>query len=158
MFPNPPQIPNNAPPSQKCRKRVSHPSVPEANLGRKVAEPRKNVIHLQNYNNKFKKSTPRGQVALREIKKYQHKTDLLLPKLPFQRLVREIATDYKQDIRFQSAALLALQEATEMYIVDLFQRTNLAAIHAKRVTIMVRDMDLVQTLGEKRYESRYNPS
>ena len=75
-------------------------------------------------------------MALREIRKYQKSTELLIRKLPFQRLVREIAQDFKTDLRFQSSAVLALQEAAEAYLVGLFEDTNLAAIHAKRVTIM----------------------
>jgi histone H3/H4 len=77
------------------------------------------------------------QVALREIRKYQKSTDLLIRKAPFQRLVREVAQDFKSDLRFQSTAVLALQEAAEAYLVGLFEDTNLCAIHAKRVTIMV---------------------
>jgi histone H3 len=73
-----------------------------------------------------------GTVALREIRKYQKSTELLIRKLPFQRLVREIAQDYKSDLRFQSNAVLALQEAAESYLVGLFEDTNLCAIHAKR--------------------------
>ncbi|GFP87083.1 histone h3.2, partial [Phtheirospermum japonicum] len=75
-------------------------------------------------------------VALREIQKYQKSTELLIRKLPFQRLVREIAQDFKTDLRFQSSAVAALQEAAEAYLVGLFEDTNLCAIHAKRVTIM----------------------
>ena len=81
-----------------------------------------------------------GTVALREIRKYQKSTELLIRKLPFQRLVREIAQDFKTDLRFQSSAVLALQEAAEAYLVGLFEDTNLAAIHAKRVTIMPKDI------------------
>lgn len=83
-----------------------------------------------------------GTVALREIRKYQKSTDLLIRKLPFQRLVREIAQEYKAEIRFQSAAVLALQEASEAFLVSLFEDTNLCAIHAKRVTVMAKDMQL----------------
>merc|ERR1711903_413095 len=61
-----------------------------------------------------------GTVALREIRKYQKSTELLIRKLPFQRLVREIAQDYKADLRFQSSAVLALQEASEAYLTGLF--------------------------------------
>ena len=77
-----------------------------------------------------------GTVALREIRKYQKSTELLIRKLPFQRLVREVAQDFKNDLRFQSSAVMALQEAAEAYLVSLFEDTNLCAIHAKRVTIM----------------------
>ena len=76
-----------------------------------------------------------GTVALREIRKYQKSTELLIRKLPFQRLVREIAQDFRIGLRFQSTAILALQEAAEAYLVGLFEDTNLCAIHAKRVTI-----------------------
>ncbi|XP_047044522.1 histone H3.2-like isoform X1 [Lolium rigidum] len=72
-----------------------------------------------------------GTVALREIRKYQKSTELLIRKLPFQRLVREIAQDFKTDLRFQSSAVSALQEAAEAYLVGLFEDTNLCAIHAK---------------------------
>ena len=54
-----------------------------------------------------------GTVALREIRRYQKSTDLLIRKLPFQRLVREIAQDFKTDLRFQSSAIMALQESAE---------------------------------------------
>ena len=87
-----------------------------------------------------------GTVALREIRKYQKSTELLIRKLPFQRLVREIANDYKSDLRFQSSAVLALQEASEAYLVGLFEDTNLCAIHAKRVTIMPKDMQLARRI------------
>jgi len=87
-----------------------------------------------------------GTVALREIRKYQKSTDLLIRKLPFQRLVREIAQDFKNDLRFQSTAILALQEAAEIYLVQLFEDTNLCAIHAKRVTIMPKDIQLARRI------------
>ena len=87
-----------------------------------------------------------GTVALREIRKYQQGTDLLIRKLSFQRLVKEISADYKTDLRFQSSALLALQEASEAFLIKLFQDTQLCALHAKRVTIMAKDMQLARRL------------
>lgn len=87
-----------------------------------------------------------GVVALREIRKYQKSTEMLIRKAPFARLVREIAQDFKPDIRFQSAAVLALQEAAEMFLVYLLSDANLCAIHAKRVTVMKKDMDLVRRI------------
>ncbi|KAF8775220.1 hypothetical protein HU200_004621 [Digitaria exilis] len=87
-----------------------------------------------------------GTVALREIRKYQKSTELLIRKLPFQRLVREIAQDFKTDLRFQSSAVAALQEAAEAYLVGLFEDTNLCAIHAKRVTIMPKDIQLARRI------------
>ena len=65
-----------------------------------------------------------GTVALREIRRYRKSTELLIRKLPFQRLVREIAQHFKTDLRFQSAAIDALQEASEAYLVGLFEDTN----------------------------------
>ena len=91
-----------------------------------------------------------GTVALREIRKYQKSTELLIRKLPFQRLVREVAQDFKNDLRFQSSAVMALQEAAEAYLVSLFEDTNLCAIHAKRVTIMPRDMQLASRIRNEK--------
>eukprot|EP00932_Pfiesteria_piscicida_P016722 SRR837773.3632.p3 GENE.SRR837773.3632~~SRR837773.3632.p3 ORF type:complete len:166 (+),score=65.74 SRR837773.3632:42-500(+) len=91
-----------------------------------------------------------GMLALREIRKYQKSTDLLLRKLPFQRLVRELSEALKPEMRFQSQAVLALQEAAEAYLVGLFEDTNLCAIHGKRVTIMVKDMELARRLRGER--------
>lgn len=77
-------------------------------------------------------------------------SELLLRKLPFQRLVREIAQNYTNDIRFQSTAILALQEAAEAYLVGLFADINLCAIHARRVTITVKDLHLARRLRGER--------
>ena len=124
--------------------------------------PRKTVGNKVSVNKAARKSAPAiggvkkphryrpGTVALREIRKYQKSTELLLRKLPFQRLVRGSALEYKTDLRFQASAVLALQEATEAYLVGLFEDTNLCAIHAKRVTIMPKDMQLARRIrGEK---------
>ncbi|KAF6840522.1 histone H3 [Colletotrichum plurivorum] len=95
-----------------------------------------------------------GTVALREIRRYQKSTELLIRKLPFQRLVgqtvREIAQDFKSDLRFQSSAIGALQESVESYLVSLFEDTNLCAIHAKRVTIQSKDIQLARRLRGER--------
>jgi histone H3 len=74
----------------------------------------------------------------------------LIKKKPFQQLVREIAQDYKVDLRFQSNAILALQEIAEVYLVGLFEDTNLCAIHAKRVTITPKDMQLARRIRGER--------
>ncbi|KAF8164883.1 histone H3 [Crassisporium funariophilum] len=87
-----------------------------------------------------------GTAALRDIRRFQKSTQLLIRKLPFQRLVREIAQDYKTDLRFRGPAVLALQEAAEAYLVGLFEDTQLSAIHAKRVTIMPKDIILARRL------------
>jgi len=76
-----------------------------------------------------------GTVALREVKKYQKSLNMLLPRAPFQRLVRTICLNMDHELRFQSQALTALQEATEAYVTGLFEDTNMCAIHAKRVTV-----------------------
>ena len=91
-----------------------------------------------------------GTVALREIRCYQKTTKLLIRKLPFNRLVREIAQDFRKDLRFQPQAIGALQEASEAYLVGLFKDTNLCGIHAKRVTIMPKDIQLARCIcGER---------
>lgn len=91
-----------------------------------------------------------GTVALREIRKYQKSTEMQIRKLPFQRVVREVAQDFKPDLRFQPDAILALQEACEIYLTDLFGDCNLTALHAKRVTIMPRDVHLVRRVRGER--------
>jgi histone H3 len=85
-----------------------------------------------------------GVVALREIRKFQKSTDLCIRKLPFQRLVREITQSFRCDLRFQSIALLALQEAAEAYMVGLFEDANLCCIHAKRVTLRTSDIQIAR--------------
>ena len=91
-----------------------------------------------------------GTMALKDIRHFQGSTALLIRKLPFQRVVREIAQDYKTDLRFQSAAILCLQEATEAYLVRLFDDANLCAIHARRVTIMPKDILLARRIRGER--------
>jgi histone H3/H4 len=95
-----------------------------------------------------------GTVALREIRRYQKSTDLLIRKLPFSRLIKEIAQDFKGDLRFQSATLLALQEATEAYLTHLFEDVNLCAIHSKRVTIMPKDIQLSRRIRGEKYDTQ----
>jgi len=89
-----------------------------------------------------------GTVALREIRCFQKTTELLIRKAPFQCVVREITQKMfpKQDLHFQSLAVLALHEASEAYMVGIFEDTNLAALHAKRVTIMPGDILLARRL------------
>lgn len=123
-----------------------------------VKKPRKQIMSKT-----AKKSTPPiaagikkphrfrpGTIAAREIRRYQKSTELLLRKLPFQRLVKEIAQEIRPETRFQASAILALQEACEAYLVGLFEDTNLCAIHANRVTIMEKDILLARRIrGEK---------
>ena len=84
-----------------------------------------------------------GMIALSEIRHYQKSTVLLIRKLPFSRLIREIAQDFKANLRFTADAIYTLQNAAEIYLVNLFEDTQLAAIHGKRVTTMPVDMQLV---------------
>lgn len=91
-----------------------------------------------------------GKRALQQIRKYQKSTELLIPRLPFHRLVREIAQDYAINIRFAKAALEAIQEGTEAYLVGLFEDTNLCAFHAKRVSIKDTDTQLARRLRGER--------
>jgi len=100
------------------------------------------------------KGTPRkphryrpGTVALREIRQYQRSTELLIRKLPFARLAREITNSFAPEpFRWTAEALLALQEATEDFLVHLMEDTNLCALHAKRVTIMPKDLQLARRI------------
>jgi len=92
-----------------------------------------------------------GTVALREIKRYQKSTNLLLPRAPFQRLVRGICANYDSDLRFQAQGLVALQEAAEAYLVGIFEDSNLCAIHANRVTIQKKDMLLAYRIRGETY-------
>ena len=91
-----------------------------------------------------------GTVALCEIHRYQKSTELLIRRLPFQRLVREIAQDFKTDLRFALQTMAALQEATEAYLVGLFEDSNLCGIHAKWVTIMPKDIQLARHIHGER--------
>jgi histone H3 len=91
-----------------------------------------------------------GTVALHELHKYQKSTEFLLCKAPFQRLVREITQGFSGDLPFQSSALGASQEASEVYLVGLFEDSNLCAIHAKRVTIMPKDIQLTRLIQRER--------
>ena len=114
---------------------TSHPAV--AGTGK---APRTQV-HVGQKKRKPQKYRP-GTVALREIRRYQKSSELLIQRMPFQRLVREIAQVHNPYVRFQSGAILALQESVEAYLVGLLEDSNLCAIHAKRVTIMPKDMQL----------------
>ena len=91
-----------------------------------------------------------GTVALHEIRQFQKSTELLIRRLPFQRLVRVIAQDFKGRLNFASGAILALQEVAEAYLIGLFEDTNLCAIHAKRITIMPKDIQLARRIWGER--------
>ena len=122
---------------------ASHPAV--AGSGK---APR-TQIHAGQKKRKAQRYRP-GTVALREIRRYQKTSELLIRRIPFQRLVREITQVHNPYLRFQSGAILALQESAEAYLVGLLEDTNLCAIHAKRVTIMLKDMQLAQRIRGER--------
>ena len=106
-------------------------------------------------------------VALREIRRYQKSTECLIKRSPFQKLIREISQEYRVcpdgpgtpsiQVRFQSTAIAALQEAAENFIVGLFEDVNLLAIHAKRVTVMPRDVRLALRRRGDHYHWRITP-
>ena len=106
-----------------------------SSLGKRVRRPR----------NRYRP----GTVALREIRKFQKSTRLLIPKLPFQRLVKEIVQGFRPDLRMQSTAVAALQEASESHIIKLFEDSYLCALHTKRVTLFPRDIQLAQRIFKK---------
>ena len=99
---------------------------------------------------KYPKRLRPGVAALREIRKYQKSTELLIRRMPFQRLVREICNGYKTDARWQSSAVLGLQEASEHYLIGMFEDAQKCAIHAKRVTILPKDIQLARRLRGER--------
>ena len=120
---------------------------PRKQLATKAARKTKNLANIK----RPRRYRP-GTVALRDIRRYQKSTDLLIRKLPFQRLCREIAqVEHKYGLRFQGNAILALQAASEDFLVSLFEDTNLCALHANRVTIKVKDMKLAARIRGGRH-------
>jgi len=105
---------------------------------------KKKIIQRKSLNRRYRPSVK----ALREIRRYQKSTDLLIPRAPFARLVREVTyyVSSNRDFRFQSEAIAALQEAAETFLVRLMENSNLCAIHAKRITILPRDIQLVRRI------------
>ncbi|CAH1170204.1 unnamed protein product [Phaedon cochleariae] len=124
---------------QKQTARKSTGGIQSGKLARKIMNTTKKL--RREHKDKVKRYRP-GQLALKEIRRYQKNTELLIPKIRFQRLVRSITQEVRKDLKFQAACLLALQEAAEAYMTGVFEDTNLCAIHAHRVTIMPRDIQL----------------
>ncbi|KAL0251191.1 hypothetical protein GEMRC1_000404 [Eukaryota sp. GEM-RC1] len=141
-------------PARKSNREVAVKTAGKRPAGKSVKQPARKINRRAPAQGATKTPTTKkphryrpGTVALREIRKYQKSTELLLRKLPFSRLVREIAREQGGDtLRFQSVALEALQEAAENYLVGLFEDSNLCVLHAKRVTLMVKDMSLALRL------------
>ncbi|KAL2039158.1 hypothetical protein N7G274_008207 [Stereocaulon virgatum] len=138
---------------QKWKKQTGRPSLRGMASRKSIGTPSKTTRRRSGgdeaHTRKRRRYKP-GTLALREIRRYQRTTDLLLLKLPFSRVVREIGLSLLpidgQGLRWQSQAIQALQEATEAFIVHLFEDTNLCAIHAKRVTIMQKDIQLARRI------------
>ena len=108
---------------------------------RKKADPKKKEINIK------KRRYRPGEKALREIRFYQRNTDLLIRRLPFARLVREIQTYFfRNEYRWQAEAIIALQEAAEAHLVGLFEDAYLCTIHAKRITMMTKDIQLARRI------------
>ena len=93
-----------------------------------------------------------GTVSLREIRRYQKSGELLVPKLPVARTFKEIAQDFMADVKVQSAAFLVVQEMAEAFLVNRFEDANCCAIHAKRVTVMKKDMQLAKRIQRNPFE------
>lgn len=121
---------------------LSHPSIPLSSFAARKAAP----VAETPSKHRFRPGTR----ALMEIRKYQKTTNLLLRRLPFARLVREICQQHfsqqAEQWRWQGQALMAIQEAAEAHLVHLFEDANLCAIHGKRVTIMPRDVQLARRI------------
>lgn len=140
---------------QTARKTQNFPKkgkmVASAKSGHKKAA-RKNAERVAPSRPRVKRPVARGVKAIKEIRKYQKTAELLIPRAPFLRLLREAAAAVSSvgDIRFKLTAVEAAQEACEAYLIGLFEDAQLCAIHAKRVTIMTKDMQLARRLRGER--------
>jgi histone H3 len=135
--------------TKQCPKRSTGGKAPKSQLrttrAGKAAAAVLNTRALASDPRRHRRYRP-GSRALRDIRKYQRSGDLLIKKAPFQRLVRQICEGFTKGLRFQGQAILALQEASEAFLVELFEITNLLALHANRVTIMIKDMKLARRI------------
>lgn len=131
---------------QTARKSTCPFPIPRQQLAKKTALVKSSREAEKSVPTRKAKRYRPGQVALREIRRYQKSTELLIRRLPFQRLCREIAETFIANLRFQAATMSVLQEAAEAYLTGLFEDTNLCAIHAKRVTIMPKDIQLARRI------------
>mmetsp|Transcript_5967 Transcript_5967/g.8982 ORF Transcript_5967/g.8982 Transcript_5967/m.8982 type:complete len:138 (+) Transcript_5967:84-497(+) len=133
-------------------KRKSQPSRRTGIIGGDRARAQRRLTGNGNQSGRQRKRP--GEKALQEIRKYQRSTELLIRKLPFARLVKEIQMSFTSEglsYQWQGSALIALQEAAEAHLTSLFEDANFAAIHAKRVTIMPKDIHLARRLRGRRY-------
>ena len=136
-----------ATPQQKGRKTPGLGSLRYVPKEREIREVRAaGYLYEDDPEKKRKNHFRPGHLTLNEIRHYQKRVNLLICKLPFQHLVQELAQQFNMDLWFRSAAITTLQEASETYLVHLFESSNLCAIHAKRVTIMPKDIQLVHCI------------
>mmetsp|Transcript_48396 Transcript_48396/g.96854 ORF Transcript_48396/g.96854 Transcript_48396/m.96854 type:complete len:125 (+) Transcript_48396:609-983(+) len=121
-------------------------------MKKKVTKNNKQKIKDQNKKNVKQKRFrfKPGIGALKEIRNFQKSTDLLIHRLPFVRLIKEITLKFHHSLQWQSVALEALQHASEDYIIGLMEDANLSALHAKRVTIMPKDIQLARRIRGNR--------
>jgi len=139
-------------PLSKSEKKQKNPKKREnLTLGESVSKKRKKLNLEEDKPKKKKINRNQSQSVLNSIRKYQKSTDLLIKKAPFRRLVREICEDYN-DLRWKDQALEAIQVASEYYLTQLFEDANLLAIHAKRITVMKKDIKLAKRLQRKDYK------
>ena len=136
---------------QARRQVVAAKKTVQRKTGSQIFPPPKSKTKEKGYAIKRAQRWRPGTVALREIRRYQKSADLLIRKAPFQRVVRNIALNVGPSLRFQSSAILALQEATEQYLTHLFEESNLCALHAKRVTILPKDLFLARKIRGNGY-------
>jgi histone H3 len=122
-------------------RKVTGSKVPRGQKGKPQAAPATGVKKPHRYKP--------GTVALRQIRKFQKSTDLLIRKLPFQRLMREIAQDYNTNLKFQASSILAMQEATEAYLVRILGDAYHLSMHAQRCTLMEKDITVFMHLLER---------
>ena len=134
------------PRSKVTQKKKTAPAAGPARRVHRFRPGSKALIEIRHYQGGFERTNQEPRI----FRNQNDATRLLIKKLPFQRLVREIAQDFKTDLRFQSTALFALQEAAEAYLVGLYEDVNLCSIHSKRITIMPRDVQLARRIRGER--------
>ena len=135
-----------SPPRRRKHKKSKKRSRREKELAKEINS---KLDSLQEHKDATRAASKPSDLALYEIRKYQRSTDLLISKLPFARLVKEVAESFTSDdseLHWNSHAILALQEASEAYLVGLLDHANLLAIHAKRVTLMKKDVQLARRI------------
>lgn len=158
--PQPPKKPDATTSAKKSDPTPSRKQVAKKSTGGQGAKPKRKP-KARGYHHERAPIYPKGKgryrpstIALREIRHYQKTTGFIIPKASFRRYAREIAQDYKTELNFTPAAFDAIQEISEMYLTNLFDDTNLCAIHAKRQTIKPKDIQLARRIRGDEYRWR----